>query len=572
MNGFLQKLSHFFRKENFSNLFYWAIIFCIFFINTFHESYPDEFDNILGGWYILHGRLPYVGFFTHHGPVAYFIAALVVLFSGQSFVRFRIVYAVLLFLYTLFVSRFLIKSIGKEIKNVIFLFVGILALSATYYWFHMLLADSVSAFLLLPSIALLSMKAVQKKSLTIPDVIFLSVSTTLAVLCSLTYIYLVLCLYLFAFILYFRNEILFNRRTVLAIGIIIVPYILFGLYLVITRSFSDYYYDAFVFNQKYYIYNYPRPAGITTINPLRFAIVIAHDFFDRFFALLVQVRDFNFSYPANITFAIADVTMAIYLISKRKFLVACFFILFCTYANGRSNPLTSGETDYQSAVYIFISLFAICFLFVSLLKEISKETESAKKFIYQFLFIPLALYSLFLGTYFFNKFGDKFYGKYMGTAPLIYDRPQVAPIINLLLKPTDYVWVGPFEFEELFYTNVAPASRYDILNPGMGESDRISQGQVTDIETTKPKIVWYNPNFYILGRKPADYAPLFNTMLARDYVTLYDYRDGKTKYISAIPITQRVDLEKYLYIRKENVNEIVRKLLADNLVVAVSIK
>src|SRR5579872_2454802 len=76
------------------------LIFAIFLINTIHESYPDEFDNILGGWYILHGRLIYIGFFTHHGPVAYYIAALVELFSGRSFVSFRIWYSLLLCLFT----------------------------------------------------------------------------------------------------------------------------------------------------------------------------------------------------------------------------------------------------------------------------------------------------------------------------------------------------------------------------------------------------------------------------------------------------------------------------------------
>ena len=38
---------------------YWVLLFWILYTNTFHEEYPDEFDNILGGYYILHGKLPY---------------------------------------------------------------------------------------------------------------------------------------------------------------------------------------------------------------------------------------------------------------------------------------------------------------------------------------------------------------------------------------------------------------------------------------------------------------------------------------------------------------------------------
>lgn len=548
---------------------FWAVIALFFFLNTFHESYPDEFDNILGGWYIIHGRLPYIGFFTHHGPIAYFVAAISVLFSGQSFVRFRIVYALLLFLYTFFIVRFLKKSIGKEILHPLLIFVGFIAISATYYWFHMLLADTLSAYFLLPPIILLLLKSLYKKKITLSDVTFLSVTTALAVLSSLTYIYLILCIYLFALILFLQQEkTVFNKNIAKAIGIALAPYIVFGLYLLVTRSFSDYFYDSVIFNQKYYIYNYPRPAGVTSINPIRFAVVIAYDFLTSFFTLLVQIKDFNLSYPANITFALADLIMIIYLLSKKKYLATIFFFLSFMYANARSNPLNSAETDYQSAVYIFISLFALSFLLFAFYEELKNNGDFAKKLIYSICFIPLGIYGLFLGIYFFNKFEVKYYPKYMGSAPLIYDRPQVAPIINEVLTPQDTAWVGPFSFEELFYINIPLATRYQILNPGMGESHRISKGQVAEIEQSKPKIIWYDKDFHILGRKPADYAVAFNAMLAKDYVNLFDYRNGKIRYASTVPASQYVDLDKFLYIRKDDAQEMIQRLLDHNLIKA----
>src|ERR1051325_10801956 len=81
---------------------------------TLQGFYPDEYDNILGGWYILHGRLPYVGFFTHHGPAAYFVSSIVLLFSGHSFVSFRVVYNILLFIFLVGSYIFLRKKFGPE--------------------------------------------------------------------------------------------------------------------------------------------------------------------------------------------------------------------------------------------------------------------------------------------------------------------------------------------------------------------------------------------------------------------------------------------------------------------------
>ena len=53
----------------------------IFILDAFHESYPDEFDNISGGWLILHGTLIYKNFFTHHGPFPYFLSSFLEIFS-----------------------------------------------------------------------------------------------------------------------------------------------------------------------------------------------------------------------------------------------------------------------------------------------------------------------------------------------------------------------------------------------------------------------------------------------------------------------------------------------------------
>ena len=63
-------------SSNFPIIGLFIILFCLFLINSVHTSYPDEFENILGGFYINQGRLPYIGFFTHHGPFTYFFASI----------------------------------------------------------------------------------------------------------------------------------------------------------------------------------------------------------------------------------------------------------------------------------------------------------------------------------------------------------------------------------------------------------------------------------------------------------------------------------------------------------------
>jgi hypothetical protein len=51
-----------FVKRNWLKILYLFSFFAILFANTFHEEYPDEYDNIVGGKLIVHGILPYTGF------------------------------------------------------------------------------------------------------------------------------------------------------------------------------------------------------------------------------------------------------------------------------------------------------------------------------------------------------------------------------------------------------------------------------------------------------------------------------------------------------------------------------
>src|ERR1700722_10722844 len=561
----MEKIKHywhrFIKERQYFTVLFVLVMLAIFLINSVHESYPDEFDNILGGWYILHGRLIYTGFFTHHGPIAYFIAALVEIFSGRSFIRFRIVYAIFLLAYFLWTYLFLNKRVGIIKSRPYLYFIPVIGITATYFWGHMLLADTISGFFLTPVYVLMLLKIFYRENLMKKDFIFISILTALAWLSSLTYTYLILLIALCSlgyYIFYQTNKP--KRKEILqVIGIFLTPYVVFVLYLLITGSLSDYIYQAIVFNAKYYIYNYPRPPGSTHINPIRYAIVIAHNILSEFFVLAIQIKDFNFNFPYNVTLILANLILLIYLLVKRNSYFAIFLTLFLIYANARSDPLTSQETDYQSAVYMMFSLFNICFVLPNLYKELNENVVLGKRIILVGCFILMSAYSLFTGFYLFNLWMDKAYTKYMGTSPLIYDRPIVAPVINSVVSPGDYMWIGPFAFEDLFFANGNIPSKYQILIPDMGEAPQIQQEMLADFQAHKPKVIYFDREFYVLGKDPDEYGQFFINFLNNNYITLYNYRDGNTEYVSVPPVTLQLDLEKKLFINKDDKQEVIKK-------------
>ncbi|HVA96222.1 MAG TPA: hypothetical protein VND99_01085 [Candidatus Acidoferrales bacterium] len=571
----MKKIKHYtqqlFKKENIIPALFVLVMLGIFLINTVHEQYPDEFDNILGGWYILHGRLIYTGFFTHHGPVAYFIAALVEIFSGRSFVKFRLVYAIFLLAYFLWTYVFLKQRVGIVKAKPYLYFIPVIGIAATYFWGHMLLADSISGFFLTPVYVLVLFKIFYRENLIKKDFIFISVLTSLAQLSSLTYTYLIFFIALCSIGYYMFYQPAKQRSWkafIEVIGIFLAPYLVFLLYLVVTGSLSDYIYQAITFNEKYYIYNYPRAPGVTTINPIRYAIVIAHDVLNAFFTLAIQIRDFNFAYPFNVTLLIGNLALIIFLLLRRNYYLALFTLLFIIYANARSDPLTSKETDYQSAVYMMFSLFNICFVIPALYFELNTQIHFSKRVLLTICFILISVYSLFTSFFLFNKWFTKAYDKYMGKAPLIYNRPIIAPVINAVVAPNDYMWIGPFAFEELFFANGNIPSKYHILIPDMGKSQRIEDGILADFQAHKPKVIYFDKQFFILGSSPEMYGQFFLNFLNNNYITLTQYKNGDTKYVSVQQPDLQLDLETKLYINKDNVQEVIQKLQENNYIKA----
>lgn len=564
------------RRKKLFFAFYLLITFLIFLINTFHDEYPDEYDNILGGWYIINGKLPYRDFFTHHNPGAYFVAALVALFSRQSFVRFRVILAVFYYLITL-TPFLLLKRRLKNVKLNFYLFyVLILGIAATYFWGHMLLGDTLSAYFLIPAFGLFFLKTFYEEELTLKDLGIISLFSFLTLWSSLSYSYLIGLIYFFSLLSFWttlklKKKKLPKRELFYALGVIALPYILFTGFLLISGSFKDHYQQSIIFNAKYYIYNYPKPEGSTRINPVRYAFIIFNNFFNDYHSLLVQLKDFNFPFPFNVALATSNTALLVYLFVKKRFKLGFFIFLTFAYSVVRSTPLF-GKRDYQVAVFIMLSLFLAPFIFVTLREELRIEKEYLPKIIFTFLFLLISVYWFYNLLFIYRKFNERVFNKYMGTAPLIYDRPYIAPIINSVIEKTDYAWSGPFEFKELFYSLPQTPSKYHILLPEFARSEKIKTEMMADFQKNRPKIVMFRKHEHVRGYHVMSYADFFLEFLEANYIRLVDYQEGEVRYTSVEKPDLVVDIDANFYIDKAHKNEIITKLLEKGFIKKVEVE
>lgn len=536
------------------------LLFSILTINSIHFFYPDEFDNILGGYYLTQGRFLYSEYFTHHAPFAYIFSAFITLFSSDSFVKFRILLALTYFCMMIVFYSYINRRFSGIFNSLILVFFFFITLGSTYYFGQMMLADTLAGYLIVPSYIILFLSFLKKEKLSLSDLIVVNTLAGLTILTSQTYIYAALVVYVFTTISFFSKKQFLHSFKTYAYFILsfFAPFLLLLLYLLVTQSLYDFYYQAIFFNQEYYL---KMPDGSPVRNPIRFALVLFYNFFDNFKALILQIKDLNFSFPFNQTLALSNLLILIYFLLNKQFKLALMIFGVMVYLNARSNPYTSKETDYQSTSYILFSLFNGLFLLKTVWQNLKERIETNLKSIYVFILLLLGIYYFFLSIFVFQTFFDKAYKKYMGIAPLIYDRPIIAPVLNNLLDKKDYYYIGPFFFEEHLYVKAKLASRYLVTIPAMDQSEKIKKELLQDMEKNRPKIVVFNIDDRIFGSHPGGFLVEY---LKKNYFTIDELNRPKiiyTKKYHSFGDYNRFDFGRHFFFDKSKKDEVIKTLL-----------
>ncbi len=550
---------NFFKKTNFWIFLLFLVLVAV---GQIHFFYPDEFENILGGYYILHGRLPYTGFFIHHNPFAYFFAAPISLFAGQSFVKFRLILGLV---YALGMVWFYVwgkKRLGIFMGKIILVWLIFLAIGATYWWGQMLLADTLVSYLISVPVILLFWLIWQKEKIKRSDLLIISIFSSLALLTTFTLLYLVLFIYLITLIWIFKNseERLLSRTNLKVLGILGMPYLVFLFYLLVTGSLQEFFYQSVVFNAKYYA---ALPGGVSVKNPLRVVTVLFYQFFVNFKTMLVMTKDLNFGSPFAQTLVLSNAVMVLYALINRQFFLSVFVWFVLTFSIVRSNPYTTAETDYQGMTYHVISIFNGLMALVLLWQGLKEKVFDAKYLIYGISLLFLGVYFLFFSLHLSEKYLEKAYQKYMGVQSLIYDRPSVAGTLNKLLSKDDYYFLGPFDFENHLYTNAKLASKYIVTIPAMNNSDKIKNELMSDLQQNKPKIVVFDTEMRVFGDKPGSFVKDF---LSQNYFNLEHLGVPCTKFKATNKWFGTYDFERHFFFPNSEQDQVIKQLFETKLV------
>ena len=529
------------------NLIY-VVILLLFILNSAYISYPDEFINLLGGVSINQGLLPYVQFFDHHVPFAWYLASFFLIFSFKSFILFRLYFAIFTFL-ILFILAKWIKKKNEDLHLFYLGFFFIYPLAGLYYWFHLYLADSLAILFFSVSFWILITQTFSKNRGDIKPLIASSFFVFLMCFSSLTFVYLAAALYLWH--IYLIGITKFKKLAIFLIYSV-SPYVLYIGYLFATNSFKDFYFANFTYNTQLYI-SIPNYVRGDNFNPPKFAATLFFNFLQGYMPLLSKIKHLDLYLPTGVLAGLSSFVLFLLFFAKDWILgIIYFFIL--SFSAPRSSLKTFDETDYQSGLFLVLGI-ASSFVALYILRNLKRENnlfEDLKR-VSRFL---IAVFLIFTTVFLITNYYGKYFLRYTQQIPSIYDLSQTKDLIGSLIEEDDYFWIGPYEPNEIFFTGKGKIpGKYPTLLPQFRENEKLKSEFIKQFEVNTPKIIIYKNKASVFNTPAIEFGKFFMDWMSDKYTQLEDIKEA-----SLLKNPSFFDLKSDLFLLNDKKADLLKRL------------
>lgn len=529
------------------------IILGIFLANTLYLSYPDEFVNLLGGKFLLEGKLPYRGFFDNHMPMAWLLSAFFLLFSFNSFVLFRIWWALFMFI-TLFVLGWYIRKNYKELYAYYVGFFFFYAITTTYFWSHLFVADSIASLFFAIAFWLCLVQTLTKKIDT-TLIQLATLCTFCIVFTSLTYIYVAGVLYVWQLYLFSKTiKWTIWKSWLPFLKWVLTPYVVFFLYLLLTGSLRDFYFANITYNTQHYvsIENYEKGQPF---NPITFALTLIYNFGYDAYPILTKIKELDLFLPIASAAVIASLSLIIYFFFYDKTIAILLFLLL-SFSAPRSSIQKTNEGDYQISLFLTLGIttaWITLYLFRTIPKYI---TEQVVRDIMRIVHVLLMVFMFFTGLFLIKNVYNKTFQLYTHKMPTVNNIAPTAQFIDQIIHKGEYYWVGPFEPHHVFFvTEGQQPGKYTFIMPQFREDEKLRHEVIQQFEQHPPKMIIYKHDGHIFGTNALEFGKF-----------IFDWMQGKYSKLSHIvgvkikhgPAT--FNIKEDVYILNKYDKEILKRL------------
>lgn len=517
----------FFRRSIFKPNRSIIIIFVAFLLLILwqrHLTFMDEADNILGALAVADGKDVYNGFISQHTPFVYYYFSLFALIGVSDYETFRLCMAFTLLAIWLIIFFRYKKYFGTTVFLIVFL---LYPLTANLHWGHMILSDVFQGF----SLFVLLLEFIiywKNKQIEVRNVIFISASIFISMMSAFISVYPIFIIFL-GFV---THELLHNKTFkdyankiksyLMIIGITSVPFSILFLWYAITGNFKNFYFQAYTFNRVYFS-KYLEGFGSNTLS------VFKDTFVNWIRFMTVSLTQFKGDTLITTLLVIFIILFIVNMFKENKVLAVIVFV-FITFTGVR------GYTNFHATTYYIVAFFAAGYVI--------DNYVFSKNNVNQFKKIAIQIMTFLLFLISFNNY-IPFVGDNLLSQKGTITSGPLDRYIQTLTDPKDTIWISYDDPIAYIKNHREPGSSVYILFPWFSEvfSDEV----INDLKKNKTKLVTYDPESDIWGRKYKDFATEVYSFIQQNYTAL----------------NQDDPVEKNIYILNEYYDEALSKLWVD---------
>ncbi len=483
----------------------------IFLIGAFIQPFDDEFEVLLGGNYLLHGKALYTNYFSHHLYLPYLLAAGLEWLTHNNFPFIRLIWATVIWLISTINFVAIRTWLGLKSAN-LYAFILWLMVFLPHNYFFSLQSDSISAHFI--TLVVIHLATATERQIN-PWISALILSGLLIIITtSLSFLPLVLFLLVIWGYNIYRGNIKVNGLS------IVLPLLVFALisFLILRNSVHDFFDQIFVFNAKYYSqFNYEMPTDIMRFisdRLNRFAKTI-DDFIQHIY------RPSHWLFILRITIC---VIVLIYMLRKNKLLFTLIIgSLFL--ASFRSGLYSNFDDNFgfQQLTILLLSFICVVYLPKTGTNEVYRNLKSTLLMIY----IGITTYYSGIGAL---KYTKKFV--VYGGVETAWDNSISSEVLKGIKSYTDNLWILPFSLRDQYFIRSHNAMKYQYILPWHIACEPCIEDIKNRLSINPPNMILWNENQNIWGMTASTYAKDFIIQITQNYTeepSLSVYRVFKSK-------------------------------------------
>jgi hypothetical protein len=525
------------------------VIAGVFVVNALYVAYPDEYVNILAGKAINEGKYAYSGFFDHHLPMAWYIAASLLKLTFNNFVLFRVAWALLVFFSFLVLGAHLRKSNPGLYPYFLFYFF-IYPFFAVYFWLHLYIGDALATFFFSLTFWI-TLNETFKERVSIRPLLMASFLNFCLLFSSLTFLYMTAALYTWQLWLTVREG--WNwRRPVAFLMTSASPYVIFLVHLLVTGTLRDFWISNFYYNTQHYVGVRNYPVG-TPFHPVKFALTIVYNFTNDYMPLISKIKELNLWLPILNVAAWGTLLMGAVLLFRDRVAFLCYLGIL-VFSAPRSTISKYAETDYQMGMFLTLGL--VSSLAVLYQMNRTRLQDSALDTLKRAGGALLGIFLLFTTVFLVKNTFDKAYQRYLQIMPSISNRSFVSEFVDEIIEPGEYFWIGPYQPEHVFPVKEGRLpGKFPTMLPQFRESELFSQEFLRQFEENPPTLIIFKHESSVFNT-PADIFGKF----------FLDWMDGKYMNLEDLPEYRQlrspteINLKGDVYVRVDQQEEMLQRL------------